>query len=313
MHESYHTDSSASRADETLRSTVGITLRAYEFVGTPPITLILYAIARCCRAGGCITPGVRVLADLAGVSPGIVSPCLYTLADDGWIAYDGRVIMLLIDPAQPSDHDGDRSFDRSEPIDLGRDRFEGDMVLTTANESESTNLVVVESQIPCGAENDQRVDHPPPAAQIMAELGANPRIIREAYESRPDWTPEQVRQRWAYDQRRIAAGGGKLTEGVFFTALRSGELAPVRPDPTQPLDPQSYAADGAYQLSSSATDPPEVESIRDHASRLLPPPTAATHRQYIADWLFLQGRLGAGDSDEDAVRALADYRKAVRR
>jgi len=151
----------------------------------------------------------------------------------------------------------------------------------------------------------------PAAAQLMAELGANPKIIRAAYAARPDWTAEQVRGRWEYDQRRIAASDGKLSEGVFFTALRSGELAPERPDPQRPLDPASYAADPAYQLSSSDLPPPE--SIRDHASRLLPPPTAETLKTHTRDWLFVQGRLGAGDSDEAALAALNAYRTAVRR
>ena len=87
----------------------------------------------------------------------------------------------------------------------------------------------------------------------------------------------------------------------------------MRADPNRPLDPADYAADPAYQLGS-ATDPPDrPESIRDHAARLLPPPTAETLKNHTRDWMFVQGRLGAGDSDEAALAALERHRMAVRR
>lgn len=297
------------------RATGATLLRPYECVSTPPITLLLYAIQAHCRVGGCVTPGVRLLAEWAKVSQGCVSPGLYELARDGWITYDGRVIMLLIDPDHAddqtdhaddrfaTDHDDDRSFVPSQSIDHGRDRFEGDMVLTTT-ESLNQDLVVVNGGVQGGG-------HQPPAARLMAELGANPTIVRDAYKSRPDWTPEQVRQRWEYDQCRISASDGKLREGVFFTALRCGELAPTRPDPNRPIPVERYADDPAFALG--AVDPPEAETVRDHASRLLPKPTAATHTEHIRNWMFLQCRIGAGDNDEQALAALEQHRTAVRR
>src|SRR3954464_7781852 len=130
------------------------TLRPYESISTPPITLLLSAIVARCAVGGCITPGVRALAAWAGISPGLVSPALYTLARDGWIRYDGRVIMLLINPDHDADqtdhdadrllgdHDADRAFDRSGAIDLDRDRFESDMVLTTTRIIDSESVAV---------------------------------------------------------------------------------------------------------------------------------------------------------------------------
>jgi hypothetical protein len=140
----------------------------------------------------------------------------------------------------------------------------------------------------------------------MSELGANPTIIRAAYAARPDWTPQQVRDRWDYDQRRIAASDGRLTEGIFFTALKSGELAPARPDPTAPLDPQSYAGRADIMLGSDLPPPDAPESIGDIARRLLPPDAST------ADWVFVQSRLVRHDSEAGALAALA-ARRAVRR
>jgi hypothetical protein len=157
---------------------------------------------------------------------------------------------------------------------------------------------------------DARGGHAPPAAQLMAELGANPKIIRAAYTARPDWTPQHVRDRWEYDQRRIAASDGRLTAGIFFTALRSGELAPARPEPTAPIDPQAYAGRDDVMLGS---DPPPPETLRDRAHKLLGPWTAENHAAQIRDSVFLQCRLGMGDSDDEALQALAEHRKAVRR
>jgi len=149
------------------------------------------------------------------------------------------------------------------------------------------------------------------AAQIMAELGADPRVIADALAARQDWSPQQVRDRWDYDQRRIAASDGRLSEGVFYHALRCGQLAPQRPG--HELDPESYVGDSAFVLGGHAPPPDAPESIRDHAARLLEAPTAETHSAYIRDWMFVQGRLGQGDSDQEALSALDAYRKAVRR
>src|SRR5436190_9163756 len=89
-----------------------LTLRPYQFISTPAISLLLDAIADHCQEGELIAPGVRQLAEWAGVSEGCVSRCLRTLAKDQWIDYDGRVIMLLIAPDQRIDRDSDQTVDQ---------------------------------------------------------------------------------------------------------------------------------------------------------------------------------------------------------
>lgn len=168
------------------------------------------------------------------------------------------------------------------------------LVLTTTT-VDSESVAVVNG-------GDARGGHAPPAAQLMSELGANPKIIRAAYTARPDWSPQQVRDRWEYDQRRIAASDGRLTAGIFFTALRSGELAPD----TRPIDPQSYAGRENIMLGSDLPPPDAPESIGDIARRLLPPDAST------ADWVFIQSRLVRHESEAGALEALA-ARKAVRR
>lgn len=85
-------------------------LGPYEYVATPPIQLVLNVILDRVDVGGCITPGVRQLADWSGVSRGQITAHLRQLDSDGWIAYDGRVIMLI---RHPDESEGDRSVDRS--------------------------------------------------------------------------------------------------------------------------------------------------------------------------------------------------------
>lgn len=121
----------------------------------------------------------------------------------------------------------------------------------------------------------------------MAELGAHPRIIGDALAARPDWTPQQVRDRWSYDQERIAASGGRLTEGVFFEALRAGQLAPP---------PRSAAVDWSAYAEG---DEPEEETLHAHARRITPDSISGK------DFQFVLTRLGQGDSDADALAALA--------
>jgi hypothetical protein len=132
----------------------------------------------------------------------------------------------------------------------------------------------------------------------MAELGAESAIIADAFQARPDWTPQQVRDRWAYDQRRIAASDGHLTEGVFFHALRCGQLAPSRSSPQ--LDPAAYAGDYGYLLGDGKA---EGNPIRDRAERITPPTISG------ADFLFVMQRLALGDSDEQALASLAARRR----
>ncbi len=111
---------------ESVTPTATPPLRPYEFIATPAITLILDAIAAHCDVGGSIKPGVRQLAEWAGVSQGNISPCLHTLADDGWITYDGAWIRLVRSPDQAADQATDQETDRDQwidrPTDQGTDR-----------------------------------------------------------------------------------------------------------------------------------------------------------------------------------------------
>jgi hypothetical protein len=323
---------------------------AYEVI--PPIGRLLALLCDQRSVGGCFRPGNRQLADRMGYASASQIPYLLSqLACDGWISYDPdtRLITLLRayvpDQAIRSpdrDAENERSddligsraisatdrdlpqLDAADPCDRSVFQPESQcmesLVATTSN---SESVVVVANG--GDARGGRNRPSPSPAARLMAELGANPKIIRAAYAARPDWTPEHVRQRWDYDQRRIAASDGRLTEGIFFTALKRGELAPARPDPTAPLDPQSYAGDSLYRLGSDTSglappadapevdEPPMSETPRDRAHRLLGPWTADNHAAQIRDSMFLQCRLGQGDSDADALTALAGHRKAARR
>lgn len=128
------------------------------------------------------------------------------------------------------------------------------------------------------------------ARATMVELGAEPPIIADAFTSRPDWTAEQVRARWAFDQERIAASGGRLNDGVFFHALRRGQLAPPRRDPASDWH--------ALAPPDDDRDPPE-ESPQQRARRICPD-DASGH-----DFQFLLRVLAEGASDEAALAALA--------
>ena len=140
----------------------------------------------------------------------------------------------------------------------------------------------------------------------MAELGAEMAIIADALQARPDWTPQQVRDRWAYDQRRIAASDGKLTEGVFFHALRCGQLAPARQTPQ--LDPAAYADRDGFVLGSDVSDQAGDESPHDRAARLVP--ASPTDRYAGQDFVWMQGQLYIQRwTDAQALAALAERRR----
>jgi hypothetical protein len=310
-------------------------LKAYEFISTPPIQLILDAIAAHCSVGGTIRPGVRRLAAWANyASAGRISPLLDQLASDGWISYDPStgLITLLEDPnggsitpcdrwiadeaddaesapITPRDRDEAHSDAEYESI-TGRDRSAPrmeDHVLVAAAESDSESAAA-RYKLPCSVETITERDRS--AALLLAELGADDVIIADALAARPDLTPEQIRASWAHFLPRIKAQ--LCTAGAFFSTIRRGQLHAAPPDPQRPLDVARYADDPAYQLSSSQA----LEggpSIRDRALRLLGPWTAENHQAMVRDTMFLQGRLGAGDTDAEALAALADYRTAVRR
>jgi hypothetical protein len=243
-------------------------LLPFEYVATPPITHLLMAILGYCRVGGSFAPGVRQLSEMSGVTLSTISGLLYELDREGWIQYDGHVIMVLRD-LNESDDESDQlnrdqliadqliadsliSDDESPSSALGTgdqnpdrsDRHMVDSCLATALDSESA----ARSKIPCAAKNDQRADHP--AGLVLAELGTNATLRARALEIRPDLTPQQVRDTWAHFEQRIAAG--RCTPAAFHAAIAQGEIHPAPPDPARPLDPASYARDPAYQLGSQA-------------------------------------------------------------
>jgi hypothetical protein len=310
----------------------------YEYIATPPIQLVLNVILRH-AVGASFSPGVRVLADESGVSRGMITDCLRQLATDGWILYDGRMITLLratLDDAidqvidQSEEIYCDRSIDRSP--DLVENGTEAEIYCDRSpdrsrfppappmvfNITTADSVVVSESSTIGGSggifPNDRSPDRSHPAALMLTELGLTPGpgVFERGMAAR-DWTPQQIRDRYESDKPRIENSGGTKTWGIFWTAFMAGELAPPRPDPDRPIDVAAYANQPGFSLGSDLAPPGDAATIRDHASRLLPPPTARTIREHTRDWIFLQGRLAQGDSDETALQALEARRSAVRR
>lgn len=141
---------------------------------------------------------------------------------------------------------------------------------------------------------DQRPDHP--AALILRELGADDAIIADALTARPDLTPEQVRARWAYDEQRIAQSGGRLTVGVFFHAIRRGQLAPR--DPLAAIDPAEYRNQPGFLVGDDDQDGPGRDPVWERALALAPPGLDGLSFE------FLLVQLAQGASDEQALDAL---------
>jgi hypothetical protein len=311
-------------------------LKAYEFISTPPIQLILDAIAAHCGVGGTIRPGVRRLAAWANyASAGRISPLLDQLASDGWISYDPStgLITLLEDPNGGSITPRDRwiadAADDAESAPITRrDRDEShsdaeyesitardrsaprmeDHVLVAAAESDSESAAA-RYKLPCSVETITERDRS--AALLLAELGADDVIIADALTARPDLTPEQIRASWAHFLPRIRAG--LCTAGAFFSAIRRGQLHPApRADPRRPLDPESYASDPAYQLGSALPDEAARRNAmyRDahwRAVDLLGPGAA------FGDMRIVVEALVDGATDDQALAELADERTAVPR
>jgi hypothetical protein len=203
----------------------------------------------------------------------------------------------------------DRDFDEQDTeseIDLSnRSILQCMESLVTTTESLQELVVVNEIKIPCRDETIDPIDRP--TVLLLSELGATPGpgVLPRVLAAR-EWTPQQIRDRWEYDQERIKKSDGKLHIGIFWTALMAGQLAPARPDPDRPIDPASYADKPGFALGSDLAPPDEPESIGDHARRLLPQSASG------ADWIFVQTRLARGDSDDGALRALGARRSAVR-
>ncbi len=253
---------------------VGITgngRNPYAYTVVPPIGRLLDAIRAHCGVGGTIRPRNRTLADWANyASAGHIAPLLDQLACDGRILYDRStgLITLLFDPARDQLIPDGINADDSEESALipSLDRFLAqqeaefqsdpawdqnaqcmeDSCLTTTGDSES---VAVKTQIPCGGESIPPPDHP--ILLLLAELGLKPgRGVFERGMAAHTWMPQQIRDRYEYDQERIKNSNGTKHIGIFWTAFLHGELAPSRPDPAAPLDPQSYANRDGFALGS---------------------------------------------------------------
>lgn len=193
--------------------------------------------------------------------------------------------------------------------DLAKDRFRGRMVHDHEQQQDLSlrSAVANRDQVPCATDFDQAADRLSPAAQVMAELGAEPAVIADALLCRPDWTPQQVRDRWAYDQERIAQSDGKLTEGVFFHALRRGQLAPPRANPERPIEVAAYAGNDQFRAGDDVSDLEAAEeSPHERAGRIAP--DDATGLEFV----FLVGRIGGGATDEEALAALQERRASTR-
>lgn len=273
-------------------------LRPYQFIATPAITLVLDAIAERLAVGESFAPGVRALAGWAGLrSAGQISPILYQLAADGWIAYDSAgTITLLLHPDQEADrlpdHDPDRGdqngdrgdqdadpsldhspdrpdqgCDRPPPIrrlvessqrvpkrsartrcaDQAADRLSRCMVLEIHEQQQQHAPAAARKNLPFMAQTDQAADRLCPAARALADLGAHEQIIAEALAARPGLTDDEVRGTWAWHAARRARSGGRLGEGVFFHAIRRGQIhaPPERESAGGVIDVSKYTS-GAY-------------------------------------------------------------------
>jgi len=309
--EAYHGDIATSSGG----AIGGRKLGPYEYVVTPAIERLLRAIRAHCSPGGTIKPGVRRLAEWADcASPGRISNLLRQLADDGWIWYDGPsgCITLCADPdgsdvaitAGDRDSRGDRhAFDDADdaPITAGDrdlrqqnaasqsdscgDRFVPrmeDHVLVAAAETQDS-AAALNHDLPCAAETITAGDRPSPAAQLLAELGADVVIITAALAQRPDLTAEQVRATWEhFEQRR--RDGYVHGSGAFFKAIRNGQIHAAPSDRGQPIPVEAYIqADPAFyrrgddtsDLAPPATAPP---GDRPELAGLAPPPRTTPAR-----------------------------------
>lgn len=345
MHESYHVQDSLSSGgypDNSVRenssATNQRTLGYYSYVVVPPIQRVLNILLDTMSIGGCRPPLIRELAEQADIARGAVTDVLRQLATDGWILYDGRMITLVRDsidaPDDRIDHVIDQDDDSEESAvscastpetrDRDSDRSRDRSGIPPAppmvfNITTATDVVNLEASTIGGSGGifsaDRSADRSSPAALQLAELGLKPgRGVFERGMAAHTWMPQQIRDRYEYDQERIKNSNGTKHIGIFWTAFLAGELAPARPDPQRPLDPEAYANRDGFALGGAP--PPgvdEPESIRDRALRLCGEWTAENHQAQIRDCGFLQGRLAAGDSDEVALAALDAYRKAVRR
>lgn len=207
---------------------------------------------------------------------------------------------------QIADAPRDRSPDRSAPS--GFDPPQTPPMVLMSHEQQQSLVAVHGIESTNGGSGggtliDRGIDQHP-AALLMAKLGANAKIIAAAFAARPDWTPEQVQARWDYDQERIERSDGRLMAGVFFEALRCGQLAPAR---AAPIDWAAYAEREGYALGGAPPDEAERtdESPHERARRICPDDASGL------DFQFLLQQLARGASEAKALAALAGRGRAA--
>lgn len=333
-------------------------LRPYEFIARPPIAFVLDAIVDNCGLGGSITPGVRSLAEWAGVSAGQITPILRQLADDGWILYDGRVITLVRHPDQAddqlspdeidlgADHEDDLTPDRTDLAadrfdqakdrpdlgkdrfgvqsgangtgmrrtapnrsDLAKDRFRGHMVHVSLQQQQSLDqdpAAATKRHVPCAADFDQAPDRPNPAAQLLAELGVNKKLIARGLAKRPDLTAQEVQTTWAHFQARERGGRVRDALAAFSEAIADGQIYSAPPDPERPIDPAAYAGDDQFRAGGDVSDLEQAEETpHERAGRIAPDDASGL------EFVFLVRELASGATDEEALAALEERRASV--
>jgi hypothetical protein len=142
-----------------------------------------------------------------------------------------------------------------------------------------------------------------PAAIQLAEFDAAPAIIRRALQSRPDLTPQQVRDTYAHFEPSIAAG--RCGPGAFHAAIARGELydAPAA-IPAGGFDPEQYRGRPEFFMGGDAIR----ETLRDRAQALAETVmgkwTAANHAQCVQASMFLERQIEAEKTEVQALMLL---------
>ncbi len=147
------------------------------------------------------------------------------------------------------------------------------------------------------------------AALVLAELGADSVTLATIRASQPDLTPSEILPQWQLALEEERTGGVKSARRLLFGQLMKpgGRVYASRmTSAAVPINPAAYADDPGFKLGSDAAPPSESEqreaAYRDahwRAVDLLRP--GAPFR----DMAIVVERLVAGDSDEQALKALA--------
>lgn len=331
MDQAYH--KSVTPTDTTTRA-----LRPYEYVVRPPIARLLIAIRQHCGIGGTIQPGVRQLASWMNyASAGRIAPLLQQLALDGWILYDGSsgCITLLADTEvaiTERDHSDDEVITERDQLDdevitprdqdvsiterdraprrpsalltaiTRRDRSTPrmeDHVLAAADQSHDSAAANI-NHVPCAADSITPRDRLPPLDAALYDLGADdPTLRAEILETHPELTLDALASQWLLAQDRERSGYTPNARALLFGTLR-------KPGGWLHGRATSGAVDwGAY---AAPDDEPPAETLRDRVLRITPEDISGL------DFQFVLMRLGMGDTDVEALAALAERtRRAAQR